>query len=266
MAGPPTGKDMNQQAFTFETWAVSHQGCVRELNEDRYLMAPEVGLWVVADGMGGHDAGEVASAGIVEQMATIGVSSSAQDQQARFVDRLTRANKVLQAYSAERNGAIVGATVVSLLAYDGQYACMWMGDARVYLIRKGKIRQLSRDHSEVQELVERGVLTPEEARTWPRRNVITRAVGVQPELDIDVVYGAMEDNDSYLLCSDGLTAHVTDQDILDAVSGRRARQACEILLEQTLSRGGTDNVTIVIVQCRNPAATIPVAADTLREA
>lgn len=257
---------MNQQAFTFESWAVTHQGCVRELNEDRFLMEPGIGLWLVADGMGGHDAGEVASSGIVEQMATIGVSSSASDQHARFVDRLTRANKVLQAYSTERHGATVGSTIAALLAFDGQYTCMWMGDSRVYQVRRGKLRQISRDHSEVQELVEQGVLTKEEARNWPRRNVITRAVGVQPELDIDVVYGAMEDNDTYLLCSDGLTAHATDDDILEAVNGRRAREACEILLELTLSRGGTDNVTVVIVQCRNPDATIPVGTDGLPEA
>jgi protein phosphatase len=251
---------MTDQAFVFESWAVTHEGKVRELNEDRYLMEPPIGLWLVADGMGGHDAGEVASSAIVEHMKTIGVASSAADQHARFVDRLNKANRELQAYSRERNGATVGSTVAALLAYDGQYTCMWMGDARVYQIRRGKLRQLSRDHSEVQELVESGVLTKEEARNWPRRNVITRAVGVQPELDIDAVYGAMEDNDSYLLCSDGLTAHCTDEDILEAVSGRRAREACEILLDLTLSRGGTDNVTVVIVQCRNPDATIPVAS------
>ncbi len=251
---------MTDQAFVFESWAVSHQGCVRELNEDRYLMEPATGLWLVADGMGGHDAGEVASGAIVEHMGTIGIASSAADQHARFVDRLTKANRQLQAYSEQRNGATVGSTIVALLAYEGQYTCLWMGDARIYQIRRGKLRQLSRDHSEVQELVESGVLTKEEARNWPRRNVITRAVGVQPELNLDAVYGAMEDNDTYLLCSDGLTAHCTDEDILEAVSGRRAKEACEILLDLTLSRGGTDNVTIVIVQCRNPDATIPVAA------
>jgi len=257
---------MNQQAFKFESWAVTHQGCVRELNEDRYLMEPSIGLWLVADGMGGHDAGEIASSGIVEQMATIGVSSSASDQHARFVDRLTRANRQLQLYSEKRNGATVGSTIAALLAYEGQYTCLWMGDSRVYLIRRGKLRQVSRDHSEVQELVEQGVLSPEEARNWPRRNVITRAVGVSPELDIEVVYGAMEDNDTYLLCSDGLTAHCTDADILEAVNGRRAKEACEILLELTLARGGTDNVTVVIVQCRNPDATIPVDSDSLPQA
>jgi protein phosphatase len=257
---------INEQAFKFESWAVSHPGRVRELNEDRYLIEPDMGLWLVADGMGGHDAGEVASGAIVEHLATIGVASSAADQHARFVDRLMRANRHLRAYSEQRDGATVGSTVVALLAYDGQFACMWMGDARLYQIRRGKLRQLSRDHSEVQELVESGVLTKEEARNWPRRNVITRAVGVQDDLDIETVYGAMEDNDTYLLCSDGLTAHCTDEDILEAVSGRRAKQACEILLEQTLSRGGTDNVTIVIVQCRNPDATIPVGADGLPQA
>ena len=157
----------------------------------------------------------------LEEMQTIGISSSASDQHARFVDRLTRANRQLQLYSEQKDGATVGSTIAALLAYEGQYTCLWMGDSRVYLIRRGKLRQVSRDHSEVQELVEQGVLSKEEARNWPRRNVITRAVGVSPDINLEVAYGAMEDNDTYLLCSDGLTAHNTDEDILEAVNGRR---------------------------------------------
>src|SRR5688572_19438307 len=121
---------MDQHAFRFESWAISHRGRVRELNEDRYLLEPELGLWVVADGMGGHDAGEVASAEIVSRVATVGIPSSHADQQARFVDRLSRANDEILAYSAERGGAVAGSTVVAVLTYGERYTCYWMGDSR----------------------------------------------------------------------------------------------------------------------------------------
>lgn len=248
---------MKQSPFRYEDWAVTHEGRVRELNEDRYLMDSRIGLWVVADGMGGYDAGEVASTGIVEQLRTIGIATSALDQHARFVDRLTQANAELQTY-ARTTGGIVGSTVAALLIHESEYRCIWLGDSRIYLVRRGVLTQLSRDHSEVQELVEQGVLTREEARTWRGRNVITRAVGVHAEMDLEVAFGEVEPGDTFLLCSDGLTAHASDDDILEAVRGRTARVACEALLELVLERGATDNVTIVITQARAANATIQI--------
>jgi protein phosphatase len=256
---------MSVQTFRYESWAVSDTGRVRTLNEDRYLADPAIGMWLVADGVGGHDAGEVASGEIVDHLATLGVASSAADQHARFVDRLTRANAAIRDY-AERNGASLGSTVVAMLAFEGQYRVLWMGDSRVYLVRKGALTQLSRDHSEVQELVDRGILSKEEARSWPRRNVITRAVGASPDIDVEVAYGTLEVGDTYILCSDGLTTHASDADILEAANGRKARDICERLLELTLSRGGTDNVTIVVVQCRAADTTVPVDAADLQPA
>lgn len=250
---------MGDTRFTYESWAVSHKGNVRQLNEDRYMMSPTPrgGLWLVADGMGGHDAGEVASSLIVEHMGTVGIPSSATDQHARFVDRLIHANDELQEYSRKRGGT-VGSTVVALLIYEKEYRCLWLGDSRLYQVRRGKLQQISKDHSEVREMVEQGLMTPAEARISPRRNVITRAVGVHPEIDIEVAHGTVELGDSYILCSDGLTAHCSDDDILEAVQGRKAQEASQMLVEQVLARGGTDNVTVVIVQCRNPERTIPV--------
>jgi serine/threonine protein phosphatase PrpC len=251
---------MNGPLFVFDSGSATHEGRVRSLNEDRVLVEPAAGLWLVADGMGGHNAGDVASSEIVSQMATIGVPSSASDQHARFVDRLTRANEALQAYSERHHGATVGSTVAALLIHDGQYRCLWLGDSRIYLARRGSIKQLSRDHSEVQELLDKGILTPDEARSFAGRNVITRAVGVQSEIEIDLVYGTVEPGDCYLLCSDGLTAHCTDADILEAVSGRRAQSACDLLVEWTLERGATDNVSVVAVNCRSADLTVPLAA------
>ena len=234
--------------FTFESWAVSHPGRVRASNEDRYLMEPEAGLWLVADGMGGHDSGEVASSLIVEQLATLGIPSTASDQHARFIDRLTRANHDILSYSSG-HGGVVGSTVVALLVFADHYRCLWMGDSRVYRLRGGTLEQLSRDHSEVEDLVTRGVLSREEARSWRGRNVITRAVGVTAALDIEVVYGTLASGDIYVLCSDGLTAHCSDEDIRSAVAADGPEKSVETLLDLTLSRGGTDNVTIVVVLC-----------------
>lgn len=246
--------------FVFDTGSASHQGRVRALNEDRVLVAPAAGLWLVADGMGGHDGGDVASSEIVSQMQTIGVSSSASDQHARFVDRLNRANQALLSYSQSRQGATVGSTVAALLIHDGQYRCLWLGDSRIYRVRRLAIDQLSHDHSHVQELIDSGALTAEEALNFADRNVITRAVGVQEELDIDLAYGEVELGDCFILCSDGLTAHCTDAEILDAVHGRMSQTACDKLIELTLARGATDNVSVVVINCRAGGLTVPMAA------
>jgi protein phosphatase len=133
---------------------------------------------------------------------------------------------------------------------DGRFACLWSGDSRVYLVRDGVLTQISRDHTEVQELLDQGMITPAEAINWPRRNVITRAVGVNEDLVIDYRQGEMLPGDVFILNTDGLTAHVTDQEIGAAAAAADPRAACEALLASVLARGGTDNVTIVQVSVR----------------
>lgn len=243
---------MSQLSFQSDSYAVSHAGCVRPLNEDNFLVEPQSGLWLVADGMGGHDAGEVASASIVEHLATMGIATSAPDLRARFEDRLARAHAEIRRVAQER-GVTIGSTVAALLAIDGRFACLWSGDSRVYLVRDDAISQVSRDHTEVQELLDRGVITPDEARNWPRRNVITRAVGVSDDIDVDIAQGELQPGDTFVLGTDGLTAHVSDGEILSAVAGGSPQQACEALLRTVLARGGTDNVTIIVVRMLDAA-------------
>ncbi|WP_192182786.1 PP2C family protein-serine/threonine phosphatase [Mesorhizobium amorphae] len=238
---------MNNVALPFESFGVSHKGCVREHNEDNYLVEPQTGLWVVADGMGGHEAGEVASASIVDHLATIGIASSAPDLRARFEDRLSRANAEIRRISRTR-GITIGSTFAALLAMDGRFACLWAGDSRIYLIRNASISQVSRDHTEVQELLDRGVISEAEALTWPRRNVITHAVGVSDDVVIDFQQGELMPGDIFVLGTDGLTAHVSDAEIEAAAVAGKPRAACESLLQTVLARGGTDNVTIVLVK------------------
>jgi len=241
--------------MSFESFAVSHTGRVRSLNEDRYLMDPASGVWVVADGMGGHDAGEIASSIIVEHLSTLGKASSAPDLRARFEDRIVRANAEIWRLSQSRGGSTIGSTVAAMLAYERQFACIWAGDSRVYLIRGGVLHQVSRDHTEVQELLDTGTITPKEALVWPRKNVITRAVGVSEDLVTDIELGYTEPNDVFVLSTDGLTTHVSDAEIRDAVMDTAPEKACQKLLQTVLERGATDNVTIVVVRCHETTAT-----------
>jgi protein phosphatase len=143
---------------------------------------------------------------------------------------------------------VVGTTLAALLMFEGFYAGVWSGDSRIYLIRNNQIEQVSLDHTEVQELVSEGALTADEAREWPRRNIITRAIGVYDSPELEMKSGTLEAGDIFVLCTDGLTAHVENGEILAAAGHQRPQQACDFLVAQTLDRGATDNVTVLAVQ------------------
>lgn len=243
-------ENMIRHVFDIESHGATHTGCIRELNEDRYLLKSESGVFAVADGMGGHDAGEIASTSIVEHLKSIGIPSSAPDLRARFEDRVIMANREIREISAARNGGTIGSTLAALLAFEHQYACMWAGDSRIYMLREGQFSQVSHDHTEVQDLLDRGLLTPDEAVNWPRRNVITRAIGAEEDPLLDIAHGKIQSDDKFLICSDGLTAHVSDEEMRDMVFRQPAQEACNALVQLTLDRGATDNVTVVVVQFR----------------
>jgi len=233
----------------FDTGVATHRGNVRAQNEDAHVVLPESGLWAVSDGMGGHEAGQLASSTIVAALQSIKPQSSARRLLAACEDRVRRANSSLEQIRNERGGSIMGATLAVLLIYDAHYACVWAGDSRVYCIRNGNIWQVSHDHTEVQALIDKGVLTPEEAITWPQRGVITRAIGTSDHPELDVEMGPLLDGDIFVICSDGLTAHVSDREILERVVPNRSQNACELLVELSLERGGEDNVTVIVVRC-----------------
>jgi protein phosphatase len=242
--------DIGPSVAPFETGAITHVGRVRQENEDSFVLRPEFGVWAVADGMGGHENGALASGTLVAAVEGIGPAVSAPDLLARLERSVLEANADLRSQSRKRGGVAMGSTLVALLVHEHNFACVWSGDSRIYLVRDGEIIQLSRDHTEVQDLVDRGILSPEEALRSPRRHVITRAIGVHdtPELDLD--NGELEDGDVFILCSDGLTGHVSDAEILAAVNGQEAQAACDALLALTLERGANDNVTVIIVRHR----------------
>ena len=250
-----------QAHFRIDCAAGSDVGRVRDVNEDSYLARPEVGFWLVADGMGGHDAGDFASQTVVRELGSVQPAESAPDLLAALETRVIRANGILRREAASRgDGAVMGCTLALLVIFEGAYACVWSGDSRVYLVRQGVISQVTRDHTEAQELVDRGTLTPEEARSWPRRNVITRAIGVHDEPELDMVQGRVEDNDLFVICSDGLTAHVADDEIGRMAALRPPKLAVEQMIATTLERGAKDNVTVITVACREVTAVQPAAA------
>jgi len=242
----------SNEFFTFETGQATDVGRVRQINEDSFLSSPESGLWVVADGMGGHSAGDYASQTIVKELYSIGVPGTADDLQARFMERLTHANGLILQHAQELDAGTIGATIVSLLVHGGDYACIWSGDSRIYLMRDGVLEQRTRDHTEVQALVDAGSISPEEAVNWPRKNVITRAIGVTDYPECDVVGGALKTGDKFLLCSDGLTEHNTDSEIAEMLRFNSPQVACDQLVAQTLERGAKDNVTVVAMECLAP--------------
>jgi serine/threonine protein phosphatase PrpC len=245
---------MIEAPFIFETGAATDTGRVRNHNEDSFLTQPDNGVWLVADGMGGHHAGDFASRSIAESVASIGRAVTAPDLQARFMDRVNRAHQTIQDQSRRLNGATVGATLVALLAFDRHFACIWSGDSRIYLLRSGQFQQVTVDHTEVNELLRQGAITPEQAATWPRRNVITRAIGVHDRPMTDERSGVLAHGDTFLLCSDGLTEHIEDHEMAEAISRLPPQEACNVLVQHTLERGAKDNVTVVVVRCLDKQA------------
>lgn len=231
----------------FETAAVTHPGHVRQFNEDSVFTSDRDGVWVVADGMGGHRDGNVASAMITAVAETIQTPGTLSDLSEDFSRGIENVNEILLAKSNGQDHLLIGSTIAALLIRQHAYVCLWAGDSRCYLVRRGRIEQISRDHTEVQDLVDRGVLTRSEARTWPRRNVITRAVGAEARLALERTQGEVQAGDCFILCSDGLTGHVEDLEILSSVQWASAQQASDRLLSLALERGGKDNISIIIV-------------------
>jgi serine/threonine protein phosphatase Stp1 len=234
--------------MAFECVSRTHVGCRRKVNEDSLAVRTERGLWAVADGMGGHEAGDVASSKVTEALLRLPVVYGLDSLVESVVGALQRVNaELIELAGTSDMKRRIGSTVVGLAVADGQYRCFWAGDSRAYRVREGQIEQISRDHSMVQDLVDAGLLAPEDAENHPNANIITRAVGVNECLKVDMVHGEALPGDLYLLASDGLTRLVNDEE-LAAVLTSRGLDAADLLIETSLSRGAPDNVTLVIVK------------------
>jgi protein phosphatase/serine/threonine-protein phosphatase Stp1 len=237
-------------AVHLRSWSTTHPGMKRKHNEDAYVDRPDLGVWAVADGAGGHHAGEVASGMIRESLEAIPTGLSASELLAEVRMRIEMTHEALR-NEAQRRGpdVIIASTVVVMLARNDYFACLWAGDSRAYLLRNGTLQQITRDHSLVQELVEAGAIRPEEAEHHPRANVITRAVGA--ELDdfvLDKVSGRIQLGDRFLLCSDGLCKTVPEDELALLLSDNAEATPPEALIAAALKLNATDNVTAVAVE------------------
>ncbi|HEY4351517.1 MAG TPA: protein phosphatase 2C domain-containing protein [Paraburkholderia sp.] len=252
--------------FRWMSSARSDAGRVRDINEDACLDEPARGRWAVADGMGGHAVGDVASRLVIDSLRPLpGAASTLAHKLAPGMPQdlaharaqLLTANQQLRDEAARRQVQRIGSTVVVLLACDRFCGYLWAGDSRIYLCRKGQLRQLTRDHSHVEELRAAGQLTDEEARHHPAHHIITRAVGATDQLNLDEDTIEVADGDVFLLCSDGLSNELTDAEILAtlaATSPLDCRRVTDELVDMALARGGRDNITAVVAQAEDPLA------------
>ncbi len=233
--------------------AATDVGLRRQANEDRYALVPSLGLYLVADGMGGHRAGQMAS-----QLAAEASVRTAQALQGAAVSLSEKLRQVLACANREIFTTAqahpefkgMGTTLVAILASQGRVALAHVGDSRAYLVRGQSIRALTDDHSLVGELVRRQEISREDAREHPHRHVLTCALGVRPNVQGDLIEMTPQDGDIFALFSDGLTNHVRDEEIAGVVSGTAdLQQACDGLVSFANDRGGEDNITVVLVRC-----------------
>ena len=235
--------------MTFECVSRTDVGLKRKINEDAVLVRTDRGLWAVADGMGGHEAGEVASASVTEALLNLPIVYHLDELVECSIAALRQVNHdLIKLARSDHTPRTIGSTVVGLGIRGGEYRCFWAGDSRAYRISGGAIKQISRDHSLVQDLVEAGMLDAAEAEGHPDSNVITRAVGVSENLRIDTVGGPADAGDIFLVGSDGLTRLVPEEELLDQLTINPLDVAADTLLEMVLSRGAPDNVSFVIVK------------------
>ena len=230
----------------------SHVGCRRKVNEDSLLARQDLGLWAVADGVGGQSAGDVASSLVVERLglatAEPGLAARAEAAKAAIKD----ANLALWKMACARSSTM-GSTIVALSIGEDGYCCLWAGDSRAYLLRDGQLRQLTRDHSLVQQLVDSGDLEPDAAVNHPNANIITRAVGSASELELDSVEGDVRPGDQFLLTSDGLTRLMRDEELAAVQHAGDLEGLADRWVEIALARGAPDNFSFVIVRVKAAA-------------
>lgn len=227
--------------------ARTHVGLTRSVNEDSVLSLPEQSLWLVSDGMGGHDGGDYASRLICDMVAGLAFDRSPGDRLRDVRDLLQRAHDAIRKEAEARGGVTIGATVVTLLMAQDHFACLWAGDSRCYRLREGKIELLTADHSMVAGMVAAGWMDWDEADQHPQSNAITRAVGVGDELELDKVGGGLQEGDRFLLCSDGLTKYATFAMLQSILTQTPIETVADQLVQVALDGGGADNISVIVV-------------------
>lgn len=257
----------NARFGCFRSRAATHPGSAGRHNEDAFLNRPDLGLWAVADGAGGHQAGEVAAAEVVRQLDGIAAGLSAADMLQEVRARLERAHERLR-QQASRQGAdvMMATTAVVVLARDDYFACLWAGDSPAYLLRANSLTKITRDHSLVQEMVEGGIISESEASHHPQANIITRAVGADAEsLNLDKRTGQLMLGDRLLLCSDGLSKTLSAELLAEFLAAGGEDSAQRLVMAAVEARS-TDNVTAVVIEFDGSVGLQPAPADPAQSA
>lgn len=238
-----------RRPIKWNTSSDTNVGMVRTVNEDSIMQNPEVGLWAVADGMGGYEAGDIASNMIVSALADIQKDEHLNTFVDAIEDKIIDANhRILEYSEIMHDGRILGSTIVTLLIKGQVGVCLWAGDSRLYMLRNNQLQQLSRDHSHVQELLDQGAISEDDAINHPDGNVITRAVGTSDELYVDISTFNVQLGDTFLLCSDGLYNAVDENEIELYMQSHDTDNAVKQLIVRALENGAADNVSVIIVK------------------
>ncbi|MDO6590559.1 serine/threonine-protein phosphatase [Loktanella sp. D2R18] len=223
-------------------------GCVRDINEDALVAVPELGLWAVADGMGGHVGGDFASKTVVDALEALPHDLTPVDIMHAARDTLQTSHAAIRQEAARKGNVTIGATAVLLVLSEAHFMCLWAGDSRLYRLRDRKLVMVSHDHSIVGDMVEAGQMTWAEAEHHPHSNQITRAIGVGDVLEIDKRRGDVMPGDRFLLCSDGLTKYADDTMLQDMLCMSPIETAAEHLMQIALDGGGRDNVSVIVIE------------------
>ncbi len=236
-------------SFISASCSATHVGYVRKHNEDAFLDKPEANLWVIADGMGGHDAGDFASQFIIESVNELSLenpSESTNESIEKIKLSLYKTNNRLIEVGNENN-RINGSTVIVMHIVDDECHFIWAGDSRLYQLRDQELTQLTRDHSQAEVYVDLGMLSRDEASRHSSANVLTRCIGTHGDLQLETGTSELNERDRFLLSSDGLDKHVSHSVIEETLNNYDPQEAVQQLIKLALNDGGTDNITVSIV-------------------
>jgi serine/threonine protein phosphatase Stp1 len=227
--------------------AKTHVGLKRKVNEDAVLALPDHDIWVVSDGMGGHEAGDYASRLITDSIATIPLGLDPTARLHALREAVQAAHRIILQEAEARGRGVIGATIVALMMANQHFVGIWAGDSRIYRLRDAMIEMLTTDHSAVAELVLAGKMSWDEAEQHPQSNAITRAVGVGDELELDKIRGEVQPGDRFLICSDGLSKYATFGILRDTLASYPIETVSDRLIQIALAGGGADNISVIVV-------------------
>jgi serine/threonine protein phosphatase PrpC len=237
----------SEDQFEWRSCGLTTVGTVRKHNEDSYVALPEKRLWVVADGMGGHQRGDVASQAVVDAYREFEPKRTVSQTIDDLEERAIRVNEKLREDLPANPGNIMGSTLALMYAKNRYAFFLWAGDSRIYTYREGRLEQISHDHSFIQESVDKKIMSAEEASSHPSSNIITRAIGVHNQLYMDIDYFPVQGGDKFLICSDGLFKDVVLAEIAEQLD-KIPFKAAEGLIDMALNKGANDNVTVIVIE------------------